>query len=359
MRKPIIVTLFLIFLLALSTWHTVHNTYAFWWDKAKEDKKAMTAATQMIEAANERLKQRVEGLSKENAELKDKNLRVRAEITALNHDRTQVLDRLKVITEESAKLKEQLTVLQEAMVILDGKNKEITAESRQMADDRNQMAGRIKELEKDVQPVRKVKDDLNKKIKELESKVRAQDIEVRDQASETRKWQDKASQLEKQNSSLQKEDKETKAIIDIMQEKEKSLLKEKSELKRALNDTVGKLADANKQLNRLKNENADMHYNLGVIFQGQAKWNEAIREYEKVLETRPDDGDAHYNLALIYDSVKNDRFKAIQNYEEYLGINPDGENAARVKERITQLGLENKVWGEPGAKNIKEKKGRW
>jgi len=363
MRKLIIVTLFLIFFLAHNAWRTAPDAYAFWWGKAKEDKKAQTAATQVVEAANERLKQRVEELSKGNAELKDKNLRVQAEITGLNRDRTQVLDKLKIITEENAKLKDQIVVLQQAMVALDGKNKQMTDESKQIADDKSKMAGRIKELEKEVQPVREVEDELNKKIKDLDSKLRTQSRKMeeilRDQNSELKKWQDKASQFEKQNLSLQKENKETQVIIDKLQEKQKSLLKEKSELKHTLNDTVGKLADANKQLNRLKNETADMHYNLGVIFQGQTKWNEAIREYEKVLETRPDDGDAHYNLALIYDSIKNDRFKAIQNYEEYLGINPDGENAAKVKERITELNVENKVWGAPGAKNIREKKGRW
>jgi len=109
----------------------------------------------------------------------------------------------------------------------------------------------------------------------------------------------------------------------------------------------------------LEKETGDMHYNLAVIFQSQNKFDEAIREYEKVLETKPDDADANFNLALIYDSVKNDRDKAIQHYEEYLGINPNGETAAKIKERITQLGLENKIWGDPGAKNVKEKKGRW
>jgi len=330
----------------------MHDAYAFWWDKAKEDKKALTAATQVIEAANDRLKQHVEELSKENAELKDKNLRDQAEITDLNRDRTQVLDRLKVITEENAKLKEQIVVLQEAMVALDGKNKQIIGESRQITDERNQMAGRIKELEKETQPVRKVKDELNKKIKELESEIRVQ-------RSEAGKWQDKASQFEKQNSSLQKQNKESQIIIDKLQEKQKSLFKEKSELRQTLNDTVSELASVNKQLNRLKTETADMHYNLGVIFQQQTKWPEAIREYEKVLEVKPDDVHAHYNLALIYDTVRNDRAGAIEHYKRYLDIAPDSEDSARIKERITELGIENKVWGEPGAKNIKEKKGRW
>jgi len=352
MRKLILITAFLLFFLTHSTWRTAQNAYAFWWDKSKKDEGYQAAALRVIETANERLKQRIEELSKENAELNDKNLKIQAEITGLSNDRIQVLDRLKVITEESAKFKEQIGVLQKAMVVLDEKNKQTTTENRQMIEDKNQTTGRIKELERELQPVIKVKDELNKKIKELELKVVVQD-------GEGRKWQDKAEKLENEKNKLEKEKKQAESFIDKLQEKQKAILKERSEIKNSLSNTVSDLTGANKKLKRLEKETGDMHYNLAVIFQSQNKFDEAIREYEKVLETKPDDADANFNLALIYDSVKNDRDKAIQHYEEYLGINPNGETAAKIKERITQLGLENKIWGDPGAKNVKEKKGRW
>ena len=102
-----------------------------------------------------------------------------------------------------------------------------------------------------------------------------------------------------------------------------------------------------------------MHYNLGVIFQKENRWKEAVREYEKVLELKPDDADANFNLALIYDTIKNDRKKAVFYYERYLDINPDADDADKVKEYITDINTKNAIWGDPTAMNIKERKGRW
>ena len=289
-----------------------------------EDKPAATAVMQV---ANERLQA-------ENVELKDKDAALQAELSRINLDREEVLKKLKIITEENTRLKDEISYFQTGIVNLDNERKRLEEANKKTID-------QVMEVEKKLQPIR-----------DLES-------EVRREKSEVRKWQDKAEKLENEKKKLEKENKESQIFIDKLQEKQKGLLKEKSEIKSSLSDTVSELADANKQLKRLKKEVGDMHYNLGVIFQQQAKWQEAVREYEKVLEVKPDDAQTHYNLALIYDTVRNDRQMALEHYQRYLNISPDANDAAKIKERITELGVENKVWGEPGAKNLKEKKGRW
>lgn len=339
MRKLIIITFFFSIFLTHSALRNMQ--YAFADDKP--------AAAAVVHAANVRLQA-------ENAELKEKNAVLQTELNSVNRDREQILEKIKIITAENSKLKEIILYLQTGVLNMDGLIKQGT-------EDRKEMAERIKKLEKEAQPVKRVKDELNKKIKELESKVRGQSRKIkeilRDQKSGVRKQQTEIRKHESEIKDLNSRLTTQNSLLKHLEEDKVILRKEKSQLEKDLKRTLSELADANKDLKRLKKETADMHYNLGTIFQRQSQWNEAIREYEKVLETRPDDGDVHYNLALIYDSIKNDRFKAIQHYEEYLGINPDGENAVKVKERVTQLGVENKVWGELGEKNIREKKGRW
>jgi len=90
------------------------------------------------------------------------------------------------------------------------------------------------------------------------------------------------------------------------------------------------------------------------------KWTDAINEYKKVIEISPNDADSNFNLAIIYETQRNDRKMAIYHYQKYLGANPEAPDANTVKEHITEMNLGNKVWGEPYPfqGNIKENRGR-
>ena len=44
----------------------------------------------------------------------------------------------------------------------------------------------------------------------------------------------------------------------------------------------------------------EAHFQLGVLYQDQQKYPEAIREFERTLALRPDFGRAHYRLFLLY-----------------------------------------------------------
>jgi len=115
------------------------------------------------------------------------------------------------------------------------------------------------------------------------------------------------------------------------------------ELKKDLNKTLTELSRANKKNKRLHKEIADMHYNLAVILTKQNNFRAAIREYEKVLELKPDDKDSHYNLAIIYDEYMKDNKKALEHYRAYLRIAPQGEGAQKVRKWVIDKESEIKV----------------
>jgi tetratricopeptide (TPR) repeat protein len=124
--------------------------------------------------------------------------------------------------------------------------------------------------------------------------------------------------------------------------------------KKLQEDAMELMATKNKD-EGLKQEVANMHYNLGTVLQAQNKYDEAIKEFKMDLMFNPDDADAHYNLALIYDKGKNDRQEAINHYNGYLKITPEAPDALKVKERLTELEVQQKIWENPGANNIGEK----
>ncbi len=104
-----------------------------------------------------------------------------------------------------------------------------------------------------------------------------------------------------------------------------------------------------------------LHYNRGVMAYKSKKIWRATREFNLALEKNPLDADAHYNLAVIYDVVKNDRPKAMEHYRSYLELNPKATDAGAVKNYIADLQAMNEIWGFPNCQNIDERfwPGRW
>jgi len=144
----------------------------------------------------------------------------------------------------------------------------------------------------------------------------------------------------------------------------KNMWQKKKRIKELPEDIIlrKKLIEARLELMELKDKDeglkegtANMHYNLGAVLQAQNKYDAAIREFELDLNVNPDDADAYYNLALIYDKGKNNRQEAIDHYNMYLKINPDATDALQVKERLTDLETQKKIWGNPDAMDIGEK----
>ncbi len=101
-------------------------------------------------------------------------------------------------------------------------------------------------------------------------------------------------------------------------QKEKETLKNKVD---ALNST-------------LKQERAKCRYNLGVLYVQLNLPDEAIREFLESLSFDPDNPDAHYNLGLLYDNIKENKLKADAHFKKYLKLKPNAPDKVEVESWI-------------------------
>lgn len=114
--------------------------------------------------------------------------------------------------------------------------------------------------------------------------------------------------------------------------------------------TEEKLADARKEIARLQDivkrildanrrEKVDMHYNVGCIFRSSGQYLKAEQEFLKALALAPDDADVHYNLGILCQENLKNPAKAREHYERYIELAPSQKEAAKVRQWITEMGM--------------------
>ncbi|MDD5431546.1 MAG: tetratricopeptide repeat protein [Candidatus Omnitrophica bacterium] len=117
---------------------------------------------------------------------------------------------------------------------------------------------------------------------------------------------------------------------------EKKLTKDQAVLQRKLSDEKKSLENKLKDLETtLKKERALFHYNLAISYSKAGMNDEAIEEYRKSLTFDEKNADAYYNLAVLYKDIKTDNANAVFNYEKYLELKPDADDAEEVKNTIS------------------------
>jgi len=73
---------------------------------------------------------------------------------------------------------------------------------------------------------------------------------------------------------------------------------------------------------------------MSVLYAQNHDYQRAIAELNKVIELKPDDGEAYYNLGVIYGEYLNDRKKAIGYFKKYLELSPKDKDADRIRKFI-------------------------
>ena len=199
-------------------------------------------------------------------------------------------------------------------------------------------------------------------LAELRRQNRELSVHVRNVVADRQVVQDRLKVVTGENESLRKKDALRRGELAVLKKAQIALVRKVARLERANTFCQQKEARSAERVvpQALKRENADLHYNLGVVFQEQKRYDAAAREFGLAVKANPGDRDAHFNLALVYDRGQNNRSAAIRHYREYLRLAADSADAAKVRERLAVLEAEQKVWGQPFAAGLddREKLGR-
>ncbi len=95
--------------------------------------------------------------------------------------------------------------------------------------------------------------------------------------------------------------------------------------------------DAYQKALELDPKNVDVRVDMGTCYRNSGKADMALKEYRKAVELNPNHAFAHLNLAVVLGSDFKDKAQAIKEYEKYLQLVPNAQNAAQVRQQIQNL----------------------
>ena len=91
---------------------------------------------------------------------------------------------------------------------------------------------------------------------------------------------------------------------------------------------------------RLREDAAKAHYNMGNIYFEKGQYEIAVREYYQAVTLMPNDPDTHFNLAFVSGEYLKDFKTALKHYKLYLYLSPEAKDRKFVNEKIMQAQLE-------------------
>jgi chromosome segregation ATPase len=222
---------------------------------------------------------------------------------------------LKRTAEENLALKEKLMPLEDEFASLQEHHEHLRKEyetlERELYEAKNQ--GQQKQLQGDL---------------ETERMKREADLDA------LRKTRQHIRELELAQVKTRVELSKVQERLGALQDKYTAILSENKSLAVRAKKVPAEVATLAHEHERLVKDLADTHYNMGVIFAKDEEYARAAKEFEMVVQLKPDDADAHYNLGLIYAEHIPDRGRAMEFFRKYLDINPGAKDASWVRQYI-------------------------
>lgn len=293
-----------------------------------QDEKS-SAKENVLKTVNLRLNQELKQVEKENQDIRNALRELKNKIKDLETDRGKVLDKLTKITKENTHLQSENAILQN-------------------------------QINKQKQDFESQDSIVLLREKEASLSALAKELELGKEKEKT--TQEKFSFLQKEKTKLGLEISRLENEIIALRQDKKVSIKNNRALASRLEDSLKELLRSYNTFLFLTKDMTNTYYNLGVLLQETGRGKEAIIEFEKVISLNPLDINSHFNLALLYDTVVNDRNKAITHFQRYLALNPAASDALTVKERLTELKSDRDIWEHPELKNLEEVEkdlGRW
>lgn len=165
--------------------------------------------------------------------------------------------------------------------------------------------------------------------KELIERLMAQVPTLEKQVAELTDKVEKSSQL------LTSKDENIKALKIELEKRSHRLYKA---------ERVAEILEKHRQdvIHAIDREKLDMHYNMAAGYAREGKFEAAEREYLRALRLNPMDADVHYNLGILYDDELKLPEKAMVHYRRYLKLNPHGPDSDQVRNWLMHLEMHRK-----------------
>ena len=206
--------------------------------------------------------------------------------------------------------------------------KEVTAE-------KDQLAVFLAEAQEDEDvKVKNIRNKVKDEMEGLRNQANMLEQENRVLAKQLEKSQKESRLAQMDNSGLKQKMELMEAEVEASEKQYEEIKKENRYLAQEATQFPKKFADLARHNRKLVKETADMHYNLGVSNIKNKEFGRAIKEFEKVLELKPQDAYANYNLGYIYAEHLVDRHKAIKYFKDYLAYAPDARDSNWVRKYI-------------------------
>lgn len=308
--------------------------------------KGKTQSRQLREliTANEKMKKDLDETKKNYADLEQ--------------DRNNVLAQTKNLLQEKSKWSEaadELDQLKEAnKVITDQKDKLLTDFTRKRADleKMTDSFNRIKRSYQDLQASHAALDTENDQLRKslarkVESSPQYQSVakENRDFKSENarlkdtikvldaklKKALDRVARIQDRDLKFAKQIQAYKKDVDDLKLANDNLTKTNLALNQALAVGPARFRDMAEENKRLKKETGEIHYNMGVFFTQNQRYDQAAKEFQRALDINPNDAKAHYNLGYLLAEQYNKNDEAMAHFTRYLQLSPDGQEADAVR----------------------------
>jgi cytochrome c-type biogenesis protein CcmH/NrfG len=84
-------------------------------------------------------------------------------------------------------------------------------------------------------------------------------------------------------------------------------------------------------------KNADVRTDLGIMYRRKGEFDRAVAEFQKAAEMNPTHVNSRYNLGIVLLHDKSDMKGAIKAWEDFLKVEPKGERADTIRDRLEKM----------------------
>lgn len=210
------------------------------------------------------------------------------------------------------------------------KTEEITQKLRETLDKIDKLESEIVAKSDSIKTLERALKEKVEKAPEVKQ-LKADSVHLKDRNSELerekKRFEGKVKEAEKR---LKRSANYKEKYEGLIQEK-KQLIRKNRQLSKEIEDVPKRFKDMAHENRTLIKETANMHYNLGVFYTENKRFNLAIGEFKKAADLNPNDPRTYYNLGYLYAEHFEDHQLAREHFRRYLGLDPNDENADQVR----------------------------